>query len=247
VDTASLSLAGDVADLDELRRSLGLERMRLVGHGWGGVIAATFAIEHPDAVERLLLVSPWFPRLLHVWGVRTFAYESTDSVGLTGLDAARVGRLDVTDPVRFCRQYWGAWLSPADIRDPAVLRALRGPMCDAPPEALARVEAVNRAVMRTIGAWDIRERLDSVAAVTLLVQGLGTRPDSDSTAAFVWRTAAHEWTERLPRGGVVFLRAPAQFPWLGDRDAFDRVAGAFLGGGWPRDAMGPRTRIAAER
>jgi hypothetical protein len=45
----------------------------------------------------------------------------------------------------------------------------------------------------------------------------------------------------------VFLRAPAQFPWLGDRDAFDQVVGTFLGGGWPADALAPRSRIASER
>jgi proline-specific peptidase len=46
-----------VADLDELREHLGLERMLLLGHSHGGVVAAAYASAHPDRVERLVLAS----------------------------------------------------------------------------------------------------------------------------------------------------------------------------------------------
>jgi proline iminopeptidase len=46
-----------VADLDELRAHLGLERVLLLGHSHGGVIAAAYASAHPERVERLVLAS----------------------------------------------------------------------------------------------------------------------------------------------------------------------------------------------
>jgi pimeloyl-ACP methyl ester carboxylesterase len=46
-----------VADLDELREHLGLERMLLLGHSHGGVVAAAYAAAHPDRVDRLVLAS----------------------------------------------------------------------------------------------------------------------------------------------------------------------------------------------
>lgn len=46
-----------VADLDELRIHLGLERMLLLGHSHGGVVAQAYAAAHPDRVERLVLAS----------------------------------------------------------------------------------------------------------------------------------------------------------------------------------------------
>jgi proline-specific peptidase len=46
-----------VADLDELRAHLGLERMLLLGHSHGGVVAAAYASAHPERVERLVLAS----------------------------------------------------------------------------------------------------------------------------------------------------------------------------------------------
>jgi proline iminopeptidase len=45
------------ADLDEFREHLGLERMQLLGHSHGGVVAQAYAAAHPDRVERLVLAS----------------------------------------------------------------------------------------------------------------------------------------------------------------------------------------------
>src|SRR4051794_8577963 len=46
-----------VADLEELREDLGLERMLLLGHSHGGVVAAAYASAHPERVDRLVLAS----------------------------------------------------------------------------------------------------------------------------------------------------------------------------------------------
>jgi pimeloyl-ACP methyl ester carboxylesterase len=46
-----------VADLDEFRAHLGLERMLLLGHSHGGVVAQAYSARHPDRVERVVLAS----------------------------------------------------------------------------------------------------------------------------------------------------------------------------------------------
>jgi proline iminopeptidase len=46
-----------VADLDGLRAHLGLERMLLLGHSHGGVVAGAYAVAHPQRVEKLVLAS----------------------------------------------------------------------------------------------------------------------------------------------------------------------------------------------
>ena len=47
-----------VADLDNIRGELGLERVTLCGYSWGGLLAVLYFLEHPNRVERLALVSP---------------------------------------------------------------------------------------------------------------------------------------------------------------------------------------------
>jgi proline iminopeptidase len=47
-----------VADLEALRQSWGLEQLTLAGYSWGGLLALLYAVEFPDRVVRLALVSP---------------------------------------------------------------------------------------------------------------------------------------------------------------------------------------------
>jgi haloalkane dehalogenase len=44
-----------VASIERLVSELGLERMTLVVHDWGGPIGLRFAVEHPDLVDRLVI------------------------------------------------------------------------------------------------------------------------------------------------------------------------------------------------
>ena len=44
-------------DIDALRKTLGLERVTLLGHSFGATIALNYALRHPDNVKRLILVS----------------------------------------------------------------------------------------------------------------------------------------------------------------------------------------------
>jgi pimeloyl-ACP methyl ester carboxylesterase len=46
-----------VSDLEELREHLGLERMMVLGHSHGGVVAQAYAARHPGRVLRLVLAS----------------------------------------------------------------------------------------------------------------------------------------------------------------------------------------------
>ena len=46
-----------VADLEALRELWGFDRLAIAGYSWGGLLAMLYAIEHPDRVERLALVS----------------------------------------------------------------------------------------------------------------------------------------------------------------------------------------------
>lgn len=46
-----------VADVDAVRRALGHERIDVLGFSWGALLALLFALEHPQRVARMVLVS----------------------------------------------------------------------------------------------------------------------------------------------------------------------------------------------
>lgn len=47
-----------VDELHALRQQLGLDAVCILGHSWGGSLAAEYALAHPEGVEKLILSSP---------------------------------------------------------------------------------------------------------------------------------------------------------------------------------------------
>jgi pimeloyl-ACP methyl ester carboxylesterase len=65
--------ADHAGDLFAVMDRLGIERARVVGHSFGGVIALHAAVLEPDRVEAIVLSDPYFPALRHLedvsrWG-----------------------------------------------------------------------------------------------------------------------------------------------------------------------------------
>ena len=56
-DPRAYAIEDYVADVEELRDHLGLERLSLLGHSHGGVVAMAYGARHPERVERLILAS----------------------------------------------------------------------------------------------------------------------------------------------------------------------------------------------
>lgn len=47
-----------VEDLEALRCEFGIERLNLVGHSWGGLLAIYYASKYPQNVKRMILIDP---------------------------------------------------------------------------------------------------------------------------------------------------------------------------------------------
>lgn len=54
----TLGIGAQIADIERIRRILNEEKLLLVGHSFGGFIAALYAAEFPENVEKLVLVAP---------------------------------------------------------------------------------------------------------------------------------------------------------------------------------------------
>ncbi len=54
----TLGIPAQIADIEQIRRKLGQEKITLVGHSFGGFLASMYAIEFPEKVKSLILVTP---------------------------------------------------------------------------------------------------------------------------------------------------------------------------------------------
>jgi pimeloyl-ACP methyl ester carboxylesterase len=57
-DPTDYSLRRARDDLETVRRRVGFERMILVGHSWGSVVAASYVAEHPEHVDAVVALAP---------------------------------------------------------------------------------------------------------------------------------------------------------------------------------------------
>ncbi len=54
------SFQRDVDDLEGLRKALGLKKWNVLGHSYGGMVAQAYAIQHPESIDKLILVDTFY-------------------------------------------------------------------------------------------------------------------------------------------------------------------------------------------
>ena len=57
IDASSISIDSFIADIEGIRKAFGIEKMNLLGHSWGGILAMHYAIRHPEDLKSLILCS----------------------------------------------------------------------------------------------------------------------------------------------------------------------------------------------
>lgn len=75
-DSTAISIEGFADDIEAIRDYLGLGHIYLLGHGWGGLMALKYTIDHPQNVDALILSSPEPANAKH----RSLALNSQDTL-----------------------------------------------------------------------------------------------------------------------------------------------------------------------
>jgi proline iminopeptidase len=219
-----------VADLDELRAGLGIERITPWGVSFGCLVAAEYAVTHPDRVDRLILHAPPIAGPLHpgLWAMRP---STLDAVA----DAATRARLraalaDATDPVQ------RAWTT-AGILDADPEAAARFLYYD-PTAALTRKAARNLDDSSARPAADLSVNLEMARALVgtereTLADDLARTDVQTLVLVGLWDRhvgvdLARSLVERLPRAALEVFAHSAHLPDEEEPDAYVAAIRDFL-------------------
>jgi len=203
-NTTLLSAATQISDLDAVRRHFKLERVVLVAHSYGPLLAATYAIAHPERVRGMIFFGPVPPRrgdFFQRFG-RTLR-DRMDSAQLSKqADANR--RLAAGDNVRqACRDYWSAGMRPRLANPDSSLSRIRSDLCASDPAGIRYgLTKTNGVVMASYGDWDLRAALPALHMPALIVHGEQDAIPMDLVA---------EWT-MIPRSRLLPVTGAAHFP-----------------------------------
>jgi proline iminopeptidase len=58
LDSTTINLDQAMRDITLLLRQLGIGKITILGHSWGAMLGISYAIKHPDAVAKLVLIGP---------------------------------------------------------------------------------------------------------------------------------------------------------------------------------------------
>ncbi len=223
-DRSTLNAEQQILDLDAVRRHFGLASVTLVAHSYGPLLAATYALAHPEAVRRMVLFNPVPPYLGDFWerfgaGVA----ERLDSAQTARMsDAARRLADPNEDAREACRAYWEVGLIPRLAEPERTRPLLRSDLCASDPEGIRfGLTVTNGAVMGSYGAWDLRARLRSLPVPTLVVHGEQDAIPMDMVEA---------WATSLPDARLFRVPNAAHFSYAERPDLVWPEVEAFLSG-----------------
>lgn len=205
------SLGAYASGLRDFLTVIGVDRATIVGHSFGGGVAMQLAYQHPELVDRLVLVGsgglgrevswllrllslPGFEYVMPVWFPRPFVDAGTSvgrTLGRRGIRSERLGEM------------WRAYASLAGASNrTAFVRTMQG----------------------VIDPWgqkiDARDRLYLARVPTLLVWG-----DRDAIIPVSHGHAAHE---ALAQSELAIMDGLGHFPHLEDPARFTSVLSEFL-------------------
>lgn len=223
-DTTRLHWRKFVGDLEALRKHFGLGKLNLMGHSWGGHLAALYAMEFPSRVNRLLLLDAGPP-----------PYRGSPH------DMDRLPVVERLDPrsrkkLKKAEKQWGAtpdstnkcWAAESQrvkgyLHNTAFAGQTWGDVCNVPQEKML---APNQGFVwrSSLGDYDWRNRFEDFEKPVYIVHG-----ESDVVPVGV----AREWKGVFPNAQLTVIEDAGHFPHFENPDAFFPVAKSFFQGEWP--------------
>ena len=203
-----------VEDLEAVRQATGRERVALMGHGFGGLLALHYALRYPEHVGAMILIDPE-PASRALWERHRAIVESrrTD-------EARRVMEAVEADG------YWRLDPRQVEIHTLAALEAFfgrpeaaRNLRLGIPQSVYGNFPGTAERVRASLGDWDLFEALQGLPVRTLIVTG----------DAGPFPLEAHQRLhEALPRSELVVLEGVGHYPHMEDSEGFARAVKDFL-------------------
>jgi len=216
VGPETIDEADFVQDIDDLRAALGYERVTVLGHSFGGLLALAYARAHPEATRALVLLDTAEPG--RRWAAETARRQSAartpeDSATLAALRAS--AGFEGRDRETMSRIYRTAYRSTMRIPDRVEELNL-----DLSGRTAANGPEVARLLGTSMAGFDAWGWLGELQMPVLVVHG---RYEPAPVAM------ARALADAVPNGHFVALDS-GHFPWIEDPQGLASAVSGFLAG-----------------
>lgn len=204
-DTEQLHIDRHVEDLEALRKHFNLKELQIIGHSFGPMVVAKYAIAYPQHVEKMVFLGPVPP----MQGDFFAQYGANLSKRLSPEQLEKMGTLNGDmlngdDPKAACREFWKIGLIPR-LAKGLPISIVKGDCCAAPAEAIRYgMGTTNAATFGSLGNWDLRPQLSKVTAKTLILHGEEEAIPMDMVEA---------WPQALPNATLIKVPKAGHFTY----------------------------------
>jgi proline iminopeptidase len=209
-DTMTLVAARQVQDLDELRQHFKLQRVTLVAHSYGPLLAASYAIAHPANVKRMVFFGPVPPRRGNFW--QRYGQSVNARLDSAQLAAQAAASRRATSPAsteaeirQACRDQWAIGLRPRLAEPDRTISLVKSDLCATDPNGIRYGGRIgNHVIMNSYGDWDLRPQLRALTVPLLVVHG---------EAESIPMDLVEEWVTSMPNARLLKIPRAAHFTY----------------------------------
>ena len=219
--SAALGIGAQVADIERIRRILNEDKLVLLGHSFGGFLAAMYAAEFPQHVKQLVLVAPADVLVFPQKGGGVFEQvRASLAPGQRGAYSAFVTHyLDFRNVFAMSESELAA-MNTEFARYYRIGAAARAVPLPAGGAGLGAGGWMVQAMYLDMGRWhDYRDPLRKVTAPVLVVHGGGD---------FQTEAESRAYAECFPHARFAVIPNGGHFPFTEKPDEFAALTGAFL-------------------
>ncbi len=166
IDATSISIDSFIADIEGVREAFGIEKMNLLGHSWGGILAMHYGIRHPENLRSLILCST--AASFESFGEMRETYEANRLPD----DAALLQEIYSSDGFQngdpqaveeFWRVYFKPYFADQQLVSKLDLRFEEN--------SIKNGNAVAGHILESIGDFELHEDLKAIRCPTLVIHG----------------------------------------------------------------------------
>lgn len=216
VDTNSITMKNFVKDLEGIRKYFGIEKMNLLGHSWGGLVAMFYTIKYPENLKSLILSNPTPPTSdLRNASFKLMAERTSreDSIAQTKLiHSKRFAERDPKTMENFFRLLFASSFYHKSYIDSLTLRF--------PDDYSIKSKLINYLYKDTsIMNYDITDKLEKINCPVLIVTG-----DYD----LMPQESNNILQKNIKNSKLVILKNCGHFPFVEDKNEYFILLENFL-------------------
>ncbi len=215
-DSTSLNIDTFIDDIEAIRMHFGIEKMNLLGHSWGGILAMHYGLKHEDKLKSLIICSAAaaeesFPEMRATYEANREPGDDELMMEIYESEAFQNG-----DPVAY-EKFWRVYFKPY-FADHSQVEKMDLIFTE---NTIKNCNTVGRYVFQSIGNFDLHDDLKALRCPTLVVHG-----DADP----MHYKCAERIHESIAGSELVIVKGAGHWLFVDGTEAFSRGILEFLAG-----------------